>query len=86
MKKEDKTRCGDPVHVLMRVLGKERLGTTVQIPAVCQAWGDTGMSGNQSPTLGFTSPRGCKSDLVTLDVGAQAAKNSPSGKQHPIRG
>lgn len=32
------------------------------------------MSGNQSPTLGFTSPRGCKSDLVTLDVGAQAAK------------
>lgn len=32
------------------------------------------MSGNQSLTLGFTGPRGSKSDLGTLDVGAQAAK------------
>ena len=50
------------------------LGTTGPDTGYVPGLGGTGMSGNQSLTLGFTGPRGSKSDLGTLDVGAQAAK------------
>ena len=39
-----------------------------------QGPGGTGMSGARSLTLGFTGPQGHRSDLGTLEVGAQAAK------------
>lgn len=50
------------------------LGITGPDTCCVPGLGGTGMSGNQPLTLGFTGPQGSKSDLGTLDMGVQAAK------------